>query len=101
MEPLRPGDHGYTYPSQKNTLSSTGFIEPITLSEKQAQFVYNLIQSYVYTQMDCYDTVRYDDYSTSHPAEAFACAFEVCLRKGDTHLYEEYSQFQNTFNQLI
>lgn len=97
---LRPGDHGFTYPSDKNTLDSTGLIEPLRLSRVQYNFIYDLIRAYVYTQMDCYDTIRFDDYSTQHPVEAFACAFEFYLRKGDSMLYSRYPQFQDVFSHL-
>lgn len=89
----RPGDSGYEYPSKKTNPSSTGCISPINLSDHQAKFVYEMIRSYTLHHRDAFDDVHYSGYCRTHPAEAFACAFERLLRRGETEFLEDYEQF--------
>jgi Mlc titration factor MtfA (ptsG expression regulator) len=51
--------------------------------------------------MECYQNVRYDGYGKTHPAEAFACAFEILLRNGEKKLMNEYRQFHDVFTHLV
>lgn len=98
---LRPGDGGYEYPSQRDELESTGCISPINLSERQANFVYDVFRSYVYNRRDCYQNIHRRKYGHTHPVEAFACAFEKLVRNGGEEIVEEYPQFRDVFTHLV
>lgn len=98
---LRPGDAGYEYPSSKGELESTGCISPLNLSERQANFVYDVFRSYVYNRMECYDNIHRSRYGHTHPVEAFACAFEKLARNGGEKIVEDYPQFHDVFTHLV
>lgn len=89
----RPGDTGYNYPSKKYEQDSTGCLHPFNLSSYQAEFVYEMVRSYALHHMDEFEDVDYSGYGRTHPAEAFACGFELLLRKGEQELFDNYEQF--------
>lgn len=98
---LRPGDHGYDYPSPRDDIESTGCITPLNLSERQSTFVYDIFRTYVYNHMDCYNNPHYASYGQEHPTESFACAFEILLRNGEEEIMDEYWHFHDVFTHLL
>lgn len=98
---LRPGDYGYDYPSKDDEIESTGCISPLSLSDEQSKFVYDMFRTYVYNHMDCYENIRYNNYGNQHPTEAFACAFEILLRNGEQKLVDDYHHFHDVFTHLV
>lgn len=98
---LRPGDHGYEYRMEGSELDSSGCINPINLSERQAEFVIDVFRSYALSHRDGFETARYNSYGLSHPAETFACAFGVLARQGGEVIKEDYPQYYDMFTHLL
>lgn len=94
----RPGDTGYEYPSTKGDRESTGCLPTFDLSSHQAEFVYEMFRSYALHHRDAFDDVHYSGYGRTHPVEAFACGFELLLRKGEQEILENYEQFGDIFS---
>lgn len=94
----RPGDTGYEYPSKKGGKDSTGCLPTYNLSERQAQFVYDMYRSYALHHRDAFDDIHHSGYCRTQPVEAFACAFELLLRKGEPEIHENYEQFWDVLN---
>lgn len=97
----RPGDSGYAYPSGKHTIVSTGMLPQTNLTTRQEEFIMEIIRSYALNQRDAFKNIHYTGYGTTHPAESFACAFDVLLRQGGPNLRERYEQYNDLFSLMV